>query len=139
MARFWDIPRGWGPAVAVSNKEAHHSFKATVFFVLTITGITGDAYYSVAAADGCSPNHSKIKNKKINPAQTPAGYPNYDMAEQVQTGDGLYHLADDTRGGNSGYSLPEEINPDNRVQNEDEYQLADSSGEDYANFDSIQR
>ena len=71
--------------------------------------------------------------------QTPAGYPDYDMAEQVQTGDGLYHLANDIRGDNSEYTLAEEINPDNGVQNEDEYQLADSSGEDYANFDSIQR
>ena len=94
----------------------------------------------MAAADGCSPNHSKVKNNKLeNPAQTPAAYPEYDMADQVQTGDGLYHLADDTGGGYAEYSLAEEINPDNRVQIEDEYQLADSSGEDYANFDSIQR
>ena len=71
--------------------------------------------------------------------QPPAAYPEYDMADQVQTGDGFYHLADDTGGGNSEYTLAEEINPKNGVQNEDEYKLADSSGEDYANFDSIQR
>ena len=70
---------------------------------------------------------------------TPPIYPDYDMAEQVQTGDGLYHLADDTGGDNPEYTLAEEVNPKNEVQNEDEYQLADLSGEDYANFDSIQR
>ena len=94
----------------------------------------------MAAADGYSPDHSKVKNKKRqNPAQHPAAYPEYDMAEQVQTGDGLYHLANDTGGDNSEYTLAEEVNPKNEVQNEDEYQLADLSGEDYANFDSIQR
>ena len=61
----------------------------------------------------------------------------YDKAEQ--TDDGLYHLANDTGGGNSEYTLAEEVTPDNGAQNEDVYQLADSSGEDYANFDSIQR
>ena len=92
----------------------------------------------MAAADGCSPNHSKFKNKKrLNLTQPTAEYPEYDKAEQ--TDDGLYHLADDTGRGNPEYTLAEEVNPKNGVQSEDEYQLADSSGEDYANFDSIQR
>ena len=86
-----------------------------------------DDYYSMPNSGGGNNN------------QTPAEYPDYDVADQVQTGDGLYHLANDIRGDNSEYTLAEEINPDNGVQNEDEYQLADSSGEDYANFDSIQR
>ena len=73
-----------------------------------------------------------------NNNQTPAEYPDYDMAEQVQAGDGLYHLADDT-GGEGEYTLAEEETPNKGVQNEDDYQLADLSGEDYANFDSIQR
>ena len=94
----------------------------------------------MAAADGYSPNHSKFKNKKrLNLTQPTAEYHEYDKAEHVQTGDGLYHSADDTGGGNSEYTFAEEINSNNGVQNEDEYQLADSSGEDYANFDSIQR
>ena len=88
--------------------------------------IVGD-YYSMPNSGGSSNN------------QPPVEYPDYDMAEQVQTGDGLYHLANDTGGDNSEYTLAEEIIPNNGVQNEDEYQLADSSGEDYANFDSIQR
>ena len=92
----------------------------------------------MAAADGCSSNQAKVKDKKLqNLSQPTAEYPEYDIAEQ--TGDGLYHLANDTGGGNSEYTLSEEINPNDGVQNEDEYQLADSSGEDYANFDSIQR
>ena len=94
----------------------------------------------MAAADGCSPNHSKVKNNKLeSPDQTPATYPEYDMADQVQTGDGLYHLANDTGGDNSEYKIAEEVNPYSGVPNEDVYQLADSTGEDYANFDSIQR
>ena len=80
-----------------------------------------------------------MPNSGGNNNQTPAEYPAYDMAEQVQTGDGLYHLADDTGGDNSEYILAEEVNPNKEAQNEDEYQLADSSEEDYANFDSIQR
>ena len=92
----------------------------------------------MAATDGSSSNQAKVIKKKLqNPSQLPAAYHEYDIAEQ--TVDGLYHLADDTRGGNSEYTLAEEVNPNNGVQNEDEYQLADSSGEDYANFDSIQR
>ena len=90
------------------------------------------------AADGSSSNQAKVKKKKLqNPAQLPAAYPEYDIAEQ--RGNGLYHLADDTRGGNSEYTLAEEVTPKNGVQHEDEYQLADSTGVDYANFDSIQR
>ena len=89
--------------------------------------LIADDYYSMPNSGGGNNN------------QTPAVYPDYDMAEQIQTGDGLYHLTDDTGGDNSEYTLAEEVNPKNGVQNEDEYQLADSSAEDYANFDSIQR
>ena len=98
-----------------------------MYWVLTIT-----------ATDGSSSNQAKVTKKKLqNPSQLPAAYHEYDIAEQ--TVDGLYHLANDTGGVKSEYTLAEEINPTNAVQNEDEYQLADSSGEDYANFDSIQR
>ena len=86
-----------------------------------------DDYYSMPNSGGSNNN------------QTPADYPDYDMAEQVQTSDGLYHLANDTGGDNSEYTLAEEVNPKHEAQKEDEYQLADLSGEDYANFDSIQR
>ena len=86
-----------------------------------------DDYYSMPNSGGSNDN------------QTPAEYPDYDMAEQLQTGGGLYHLANDTGGDNSEYTLVEEINPNKEKPNEDEYQLADSSAEDYANFDSIQR
>ena len=86
-----------------------------------------DDYYSMPNSGGSNNN------------QTPDVYPDYDMAEQVHASDGIYHLADDTRGDNSEYTLAGEVNPKNGVQNEDGYQLADSSTECYANFDSIQR
>ena len=48
-----------------------------------------DDYYSMPNSGGSNNN------------QTPDVYPDYDMAEQVHVSDGIYHLADDTRGDNT--------------------------------------